>query len=86
MANQTAARVLFDVGRRIASLRESHGHTQETFSELLRVSSKYFQRVEAGRENLSIKSLVRIANAFNIEVAELFVVHRPTMMGEQQPH
>ncbi len=52
--------VLRSVGRRVAELRSG---TQEELAERLGVSIKYLQRIEAGRPNLTIRSLVRIANA-----------------------
>ncbi len=61
--------VLRSVGRRVAELRSG---TQEELAERLGVSIKYLQRIEAGRPNLTIRSLVRIANALEVPVAELF--------------
>ena len=36
-------------------------------------SIKYLQRIEGGRENLTIKSLVELAAVLGIEVVEFFV-------------
>jgi hypothetical protein len=47
--------------------------TQEQFAEkVLRLSLKYCQAVEAGRENLTVVSLVRLANKVRVPVARLF--------------
>ena len=51
----------------------SRGMTQEQFAEkVLRVSLKYAQAVEAGRENLTVESLVKLANKLRLPVARLF--------------
>jgi len=54
-------RVLCDVGRRIAELRAGHGWTQEALAERLGVSAKYLQGVERGTDNLTLRTLVRVA-------------------------
>ena len=66
-------RVITSVGHRIAELRAARGSTQEQFATEANVSLKYLQRVEAGRENLTIRSLVRFANIFRVQIDALFV-------------
>lgn len=63
------------IGRRIAEVRRERGLTQEAFSEVVGVSEKYVQRVESGA-NLSIRSLVRFANALDVPIAALVVTQR----------
>lgn len=62
-----------DVGRRVAELRAGHDWTQEDLAARLNVSIKYIQRVEAGRENLTVDSLYKIGMKLRVDVAELFV-------------
>jgi transcriptional regulator with XRE-family HTH domain len=70
---QDPERVLKDIGRRVAEIRAEHEMTQERFAEeVLGVSLKYLQAVEAGRENLSVASLVKLSNLARVRVAELF--------------
>lgn len=74
MRQQDPKRVLKDIGRRVAEIRGAHGMTQERFAEeVLGVSLKYLQAVEAGRENLSVTSLVKLANLVRVRVTELFL-------------
>lgn len=61
------------IGRRIAEVRNERGLTQEEFAERFGCSLKYVQRIEAGRQNLSVRSLVRLANALRIRTADLFL-------------
>lgn len=62
------------MGRRVAELRNERGWTQEQFAERLGYSTKYVQRIEAGRLNLSIRSLVRLANVLRTRSIELLVM------------
>jgi transcriptional regulator with XRE-family HTH domain len=64
--------VLRDLGRRVAELRASRGLTQERFSEDADITAQYLQRVEAGRENLTVRSLVRLANLLHVSITDLF--------------
>jgi HTH-type transcriptional regulator / antitoxin HipB len=70
------ARVLSDVGRRVAELRLAAGLTQEELAEALAVSVKYVQRVERGRDNLTLDSMVKLVNALGARMADLHVPPR----------
>lgn len=71
------------VGRRIADLRESRGITQAEAAELLETSVSNYQRIEHGHQNLTLRSMVRIASAFETTVAGLLAPHgeRPSRRG-----
>ncbi|HYO67417.1 MAG TPA: helix-turn-helix transcriptional regulator [Archangium sp.] len=69
---ETPKAVARNVGRRVAELRGERGLTQEEFSAEVGVSLRYLQQVEAGRENLTIESLVKLANHLNTRVTALF--------------
>lgn len=60
------------IGRRIAELRQNAGLTQEQLAAKLGVTLKYLQRVEAGRHNLSVDSLVRFSRGVKAELRALF--------------
>ncbi len=64
--------LLADLGRRIAELRAELGLTQEQLAERLEVSPRYVQMVEAGDENLTVKSLARLADELGVAVQQLF--------------
>jgi transcriptional regulator with XRE-family HTH domain len=57
----TPERLLKDVGRRVAELRTKQGFTQEELAERLDVGVRYIQAVEAGRQNVTLKSLALFA-------------------------
>jgi transcriptional regulator with XRE-family HTH domain len=66
------ARVTRDVGRRVAEARGARGLTQQELADKAGVSLKYVQRIEAGRENLTIRSLVWLADLLRVPVIEVF--------------
>lgn len=77
---QNADSAIRAIGQRIADLRRERGITQERFAEQVGVSEKYVQRVEAGT-NLSIRSLVRFANALDVPLHTLIEPTQPAEKG-----
>ena len=66
-------RVREDLGRRVAELRIGRSLTQERFAEHhLHCTVQYLQRIERGSENLTIVTLVKIANALRVPLVDLF--------------
>ena len=74
-----------NVGRRVAELRGKAGLTQEQQAERLGFTLKYLQRIEGGGENLTVRSLVKIASAFGVPVTELFQKPRTKQAGPGRP-
>lgn len=81
-----AETVCRNVGRRIAELRRRTGQTQEQVAEGIDFSIKYQQLVESGSENLTLKTLVKFANYFRVEVAELLRLPRTPPASSRRPH
>jgi transcriptional regulator with XRE-family HTH domain len=73
------------LGRRVAEIRVRRNRTQEEFAEDLDVSLKYVQRIEAGRANLSVRSLVRVANALHVPLKEFFSKPRSMSVRRGRP-
>jgi transcriptional regulator with XRE-family HTH domain len=69
-------KVLEQVGRRIAELRAKAGQTQAQVAERLGTTVSNYQRMEHGLQNLTIRTLVKIAGAIGTKTAALF--ERPT--------
>lgn len=59
--------ILRAVGARVAELRRERGLTQDALAQRLGVSTKYLQRLEHGNENLTLRTLGRVAAEFQIE-------------------
>jgi len=64
--------LLFQIGRRIAELRAASDMTQERFAEKAGITPQYLQRVEAGNENLTIRSLERFSVLLGVSIDDLF--------------
>ncbi len=63
-------RVCRGIGRRIAELRKAKDMTQEQFSVLLGTSFQWVSQLEGGR-NMTVHSLVRVANALKVPLEDL---------------
>jgi transcriptional regulator with XRE-family HTH domain len=65
--------LLVSVGKRIQSLREKRGLTQEQLEEKTGINTKYISAIECGQKNVTIKTLEKIAKGLDIEIFELFL-------------
>jgi transcriptional regulator with XRE-family HTH domain len=72
VAHEDPEQVIRDVGRRISEIRGGLGLTQEQVAERLGVTLKGYQFIERGVQNLTIKTMVRVASALGVRTAELF--------------
>lgn len=61
-----------DVGRRMRELRLHRDMTQEAFAEQLGMLAPNYARIEQGRANVTLDTLVRIANALGVSPMDLF--------------
>jgi transcriptional regulator with XRE-family HTH domain len=57
---------------RIKALREAKGWSQERLAERAAMQRSYLADLELGRRNPSVRTLVKVANAFGIPISELF--------------
>ncbi|MCW5818159.1 MAG: helix-turn-helix transcriptional regulator [Labilithrix sp.] len=69
---EDAEKLKSHVGRRIAELRERHGLTQANVAEAIGTTVPNLQRIEYGTQNVTLETLVRIANAIGVRVVEMF--------------
>jgi transcriptional regulator with XRE-family HTH domain len=63
---------LMRFGRRVRSLRERAGLSQEALAEKAGVHRTYLGGVERGERNVGLKNVLRIAEALGVPPAELF--------------
>ena len=62
-----------DLGKRIQALRkEKTGLSQEKFALKIDMDRTYFASVEAGRRNISIVNIKKIADGLGVSLSELF--------------
>jgi transcriptional regulator with XRE-family HTH domain len=60
------------LGRRIRDLRTKRGWTQEQFAEFCGLHRTYMGHVERGEKNVSLSTVLRVANALGIRISALF--------------
>ncbi len=61
-----------DFGLRVQQLRKETGMSQEKFALSIDMDRTYFASVEAGKRNISLKNIKKIADGLNISISELF--------------
>ena len=64
--------VIVDFANRIKELRNQQGLSQEKFALKIDMDRTYYSSVEAGKRNISIKNIKKIADGFGISLEELF--------------
>ena len=60
------------IGKRIKSLREKKGLTQEKLAEKTGLSLDFVGKIEVNINNPGLKSLIKIANALDVHIKEIF--------------
>lgn len=63
---------LIKIGKRIRTVRENKGYSQEEFAAAAQLGRSYAGRVERGEQNISIQNLIQIALTLKVEIGELF--------------
>jgi len=66
--------VLRLLAERLKSLRRVKGWSQEQLAEQAAIQRSYLADLERGYRNPSVRTLVKLANAFDVSVAALFEV------------
>ena len=64
--------VINDFANRIKELRQKQGLSQEKFALEIDMDRTYYASVEAGKRNISIKNIKKIADGFELSLEELF--------------
>lgn len=61
-----------DLGKRIHELRQQTGLSQEKFALKIGMDRSYFASVEAGKRNIAIVNIKKIADGLGLTLSELF--------------
>jgi regulatory protein munI len=59
-------------GQRVQALRKELGLSQEKFALIIEMDRTYYASVEAGKRNISIVNIKKIADGFGVSMSELF--------------
>jgi transcriptional regulator with XRE-family HTH domain len=60
------------LGRRIRELRSKHGWSQEQFADFCGLHRTYLGHVERGEKNVSLSTVLRVADALGVRISALF--------------
>ena len=61
-----------DLGNRIKELRQKTGLSQEKFALMIEMDRTYFASVEAGKRNVAIVNIKKIADGLGVSLSKLF--------------
>lgn len=64
--------ITVELGKKIKQLRMKKGLSQERFALEIGMDRTYFASVEAGKRNISICNIKKIADGLEISLSELF--------------
>lgn len=73
---------MFNTGKRLSSLRISHGLTMNKLSRLSGVSQSFISNIEAGTKNPTIDTIDRLATAMGITLYDFFNVGEYSSVAE----
>ena len=65
--------ITISLGERIQELRKRNGLSQEKFALLIGMDRTYFASVEAGKRNIAIYNIKKIADGLGVTLSELFL-------------
>jgi transcriptional regulator with XRE-family HTH domain len=64
--------ITVDLGLRIRELRQQTGLSQEKFALKIGMDRTYFASVEAGKRNIAVVNIKKIADGLGVSLSELF--------------
>lgn len=65
--------IQIEFGKRIKSLRNETGLSQEKFALKIGMDRTYYASVESGKRNISLQNIEKIANGLGVTISELFL-------------
>ena len=92
----TTENIRQELGQCIRDLRKTAGITQEELGEKAELSYKFIGEIERGQVNVSLDSIIRIAEALGVKIGDLFskeripirkiVVKEKSPLAKYSPH
>ena len=61
-----------EFGQRLKELRQETGLSQDKFALKISMDRTYYASVEAGRRNISLQNIKKIADGFGVSLSQLF--------------
>lgn len=72
MTGPTAARIIRQIGRRIAEVRRERGWSQSELAAELGIALQNVQRMEQGRQNFTVRTIVSVARTLGCAPRDLW--------------
>ncbi len=72
MSTTSEQKLMKSFGMRVAAIRKSRGFTQQELAENINMSVVAIAYIETGKRWARLGTLTKIANALNVDVADLF--------------
>ena len=63
--------VLKNIGGRIKEIRENKGMSQQSLADACNFEKSNMSRIEAGRTNLTVRTLYKISQALEVKISDL---------------
>lgn len=63
--------LLVEIGKKIKAIRRDHNITQQHLADLCNFEKSNLCRIESGRSNVTIKTLLTISTALEVDIIEL---------------
>jgi transcriptional regulator with XRE-family HTH domain len=79
--NTRTRRTVVEIGKRIRAAREAADISQEMFAARIGMTRTNYARIEHGRTNVTIDSLVRIASGLGLDLTVRFEEHEKKAAG-----
>jgi len=61
------------IGNRIQKLRKAKGYTQQSFAEMIGLSTNYLSDIERGKSSTRLDKLVTIINSLECSADDIFI-------------
>jgi transcriptional regulator with XRE-family HTH domain len=71
-SSSTHQRVLYQIAVRVKALRSERLLTQEQLAQLAGLAPRHVQKIESAQTNLTLRTLVKVAEALGVDVNLLF--------------
>ncbi len=70
-----------EVAKRIAAARRTRGWTQQELAERLDIATRNLQRIEGGRQNLTLETIERIAEQLDLSATALLPLSQTALVS-----
>lgn len=75
MIQEEHSEFLIAFGKRVEELRIKQGLTKVQLAFEMNTGEKYIRRLEKGEINITLANILKLSNALNVSIQELFPIH-----------